>query len=173
MSPNKTKNNEVQDLLRTRPRWLIRHGISLLLALVLFLFGGSYFVHLPDITTADAVLLPPTQQSDPTVWRLRLPQPLHSFLSSGQSLRLQFTEPYAANWLVSVVETVTPDTAVTDYCEVEIHGDGRPPVAFESNNEVPCQVEITTGNYRLSDRLFGPLGKNNFGTSLRSTGKQS
>ena len=171
MSQKKTKNNDVQDLLRTRPRWLIRHGISLLFGMVLLLFTGSYFVHLPNITTADAVLL--ANPNNSTVWRLRLPQSLHSFLSSGQSLRLQFTEPYAANWLVSVVETVTPDTAVTDYCEVEIHGDGRPPVAFKSNNEVSCYVEIATGSYRLSDKLFGPFGKNNFGTSLRSTGKHS
>ena len=171
MSQKKTKNNDVQDLLRTRPRWLIRHGISLLFGMVLLLFTGSYFVHLPNITTADAVLL--VNPNNSTVWRLRLPQSLHSFLSSGQSLRLQFTEPYAANWLVSVVETSTPDSSVTDYCEVEVHSDGRPPVAFESNNEVPCYVEITTGSYRLSDKLFGPFGKNNFGTSLRSTGKHS
>ena len=171
MSQKKKPNNDVQNLLRTRSRWLIRHGISLLFGLVLLLFGGSYFVHLPNITTAGAVLL--TNPNNSTVWRLRLPQPLHSFLSSGQSLRLQFTEPYTTNWLVSVVETVTPDTAVTDYCEVEIQGDGHPPVAFENNNEVPCYVEISTGSYRLSDKLFGPFGKNNFGTSLRSTGKQS
>lgn len=173
MSQKKTKNNDVQDLLRTRPRWLIRHGISLLFGLVLLLFTGSYFVHLPNITTAGAVLLPPTQQSDPTVWRLRLPQPLHSFLSSGQSLRLQFDNPHNA-WTVIVATTTTADSASTPQKgEVIVHGDGRPPAAFDSNNEVPCQVEITTGNYRLSDRLFGPLGKNNFGTSLRSTGKQS
>ncbi len=156
MSQKKKQNNEVQDLLRTRPRWLIRHGISLLFGMVLLLFTGSYFVHLPNITTAGAVLL--ANANDSTVWRLRLPQSLHSFLSSGQSLRLQFTEPYAANWLVSVVETITPDSSVTDYCEVEIQGDGRPPVAFESNNDVPCYVKISTGSYRLSDKLFGPFG---------------
>ncbi len=158
MSQKKKQNNEVQDLLRTRPRWLIRHGISLLFGMVLLLFTGSYFVHLPNITTADAVLL--TTPHNPTVWRLRLPQPLHSFLSSGQSLRLQFDTPLLPDWTVTIVAPIPADSATTlSHCEVVVHSDTPLPADFNSNNKVPCRVEIATGSYRLSDKLFGPFGR--------------
>lgn len=155
MSQKKKQNNEVQDLLRTRPHWLIRHGISLLLGLVLLLSTGSYFVHLPNIITADAVLLSNAEQNDSTVWRLRLPQSLHSFLSSGQSLRLQFKEPYATTWTVVVEEPTLTDNA----CEVFVQSENSLPMAKTIHNETPCQVELIAGSYRLGDKLFRPFGR--------------
>ena len=155
---DKPKNNEVRDVLDTKPRWLIRHGISLLFGLLLLLFTGSYFVCLPDIRTADAVLLSTTEPNDSTVWRLRLPQSLHSFLSSGQSLRLQFGEPHS-DWSVSVVEPTLTD----DVCELVVCPNSSPPFIVSTGDtavvEIPCQVEITTGQYRLGDKLFRPFGR--------------
>ena len=155
MSQKKKQNNEVQDLLRTRPRWLIRHGISLLFGLVLLLFTGSYFVHLPDIMTADAVLLSDADQNDSTVWRLRLPQSLHLFLSSGQSLRLQFDKPHPMDWQVAVIGI----TLVGDACEVLVQSENSQPMAKTIHNETPCQVELVIGSYRLGDKLFRPFGR--------------
>ena len=162
MNQKKKQNNEVLDLLRTRPHWLIRHGISLLLGLVVLLFSGSYFVHLPNIITADAVLL--ANANDSTVWRLRLPHSLHSFLSSGQSLRLQFNKPHATCWSVTVVKTAAIDSSMTDCCEFEVRAENNPPTVINAHNETPCQVEIVAGSYRLGDKLFNPFGKNEFST---------
>ena len=153
MNQKKNTNNEVQDLLRTRPHWLIRHGISLLLGLVVLLFSGSYFVHLPNIMTADAVLL--ANADDSTVWRLRLPQSLHSFLSSGQSLRLQFDEPLPMDWQVAVIGITLVDNA----CEVLVRSATSPPVTKIIRGETPCHVELIAGSYRLGDKLFRPFGR--------------
>ena len=155
MNQKKKQNNEVLDLLRTRPRWLIRHGISLLFGLVLLLSTGSYFVHLPDIMTADAVLLSNAEQNDSTVWRLRLPQSLHLFLSSGQSLRLQFDEPHPMDWQVAVIGITLVDNA----CEVLVRSATSPPVTKIIRGETPCHVELIAGSYRLGDKLFRPFGR--------------
>jgi multidrug resistance efflux pump len=58
------RSDEVQELLGTPPRWIIRWGITIMLLVVLVLLAGSYFFKYPDTITARVTILsenPPIQ----------------------------------------------------------------------------------------------------------------
>lgn len=42
-------HEEVQDIMSKMPHWIVRRGITLLLAVVMLLFAGAYFIHYPDV----------------------------------------------------------------------------------------------------------------------------
>lgn len=43
---------EVQEIMSKMPHWIIRHGTTVLFAMVILLFAGAYFIHYPDVITA-------------------------------------------------------------------------------------------------------------------------
>ena len=59
------RSEEVQEILGQMPKGILRWGNGSLLALVLLLFGLSWWVKYPDILTAEAVLttaIPPQKE---------------------------------------------------------------------------------------------------------------
>jgi len=44
-------HEEVQDIMSKMPHWIVRRGITLLLAVIILLFAGAYFIHYPDVIT--------------------------------------------------------------------------------------------------------------------------
>lgn len=46
------RSEEVQEILSTPPKWIIRYGIGSILCIILLLFVGSYFFKYPDIVEA-------------------------------------------------------------------------------------------------------------------------
>jgi multidrug resistance efflux pump len=67
MSANRNieiRSDEVQEILGTPPRWIIRWGITIMLMVVVVLLCGSYFYKYPDMITARVTILsenPPVQ----------------------------------------------------------------------------------------------------------------
>ncbi|MFW6289946.1 MAG: HlyD family secretion protein [Mariniphaga sp.] len=58
------RSEEVQEILGTPPRWIIRWGITIMLLVVLVLLGGSYYYKYPDLIVARVTILsenPPVQ----------------------------------------------------------------------------------------------------------------
>jgi multidrug resistance efflux pump len=58
------RSEEVQEILGTPPRWIIRWGITIMLMVVIVLVSGSYFYKYPDMITARITILsenPPVQ----------------------------------------------------------------------------------------------------------------
>jgi multidrug resistance efflux pump len=58
------RSEEVQEILGTPPRWIIRWGITIMLMVVIVLVSGSYFYKYPDLITARITILseyPPVQ----------------------------------------------------------------------------------------------------------------
>ncbi len=58
------RSDEVQEILGTPPRWIIRWGITIMLLVVLVLLCGSYFYKYPDMIAARITILsenPPVQ----------------------------------------------------------------------------------------------------------------
>lgn len=50
------RSEEVQEILGTPPRWIIRRGIVIILLVVIVLLGGSYFFKYPDIASGRVVI---------------------------------------------------------------------------------------------------------------------
>jgi HlyD family secretion protein len=50
------RSNEVQEILSRPPRWIVRWGITIILAIVLIIVLGSWFFKYPDIISANIVL---------------------------------------------------------------------------------------------------------------------
>ncbi|HZH73949.1 MAG TPA: HlyD family efflux transporter periplasmic adaptor subunit [Mariniphaga sp.] len=58
------RSEEVQEILGTPPRWIIRWGITIMLFVVAILLGGSFFYKYPDFISARITILsenPPVQ----------------------------------------------------------------------------------------------------------------
>lgn len=58
------RSDEVQEILGTPPRWIIRWGITIMLLVVLVLLSGSYYYKYPDMIMARVTILsenPPVQ----------------------------------------------------------------------------------------------------------------
>ena len=58
------RSDEVQEILGTPPRWIIRWGITIMLLVVAVLLGGSYYYKYPDRISARVTILsqnPPVQ----------------------------------------------------------------------------------------------------------------
>lgn len=58
------RSEEVQEILGTPPKWIIRWGITIMLIVVMVLLGGSYVYKYPDMITARITILsenPPVQ----------------------------------------------------------------------------------------------------------------
>ncbi len=58
------RSEEVQEILGTPPRWIVRWGITIILLVVIILFAGSYLFKYPDIITSRVTILsenPPVQ----------------------------------------------------------------------------------------------------------------
>ena len=58
------RSDEVQEILGTPPRWIIRWGITIMLLVVLVLLAGSYFYKYPDLISARITIVsenPPVQ----------------------------------------------------------------------------------------------------------------
>lgn len=58
------RSEEVQEILGTPPRWIIRWGITIMMLVVLVLLTGSYFFKYPDMIVARVTILsenPPVQ----------------------------------------------------------------------------------------------------------------
>jgi multidrug resistance efflux pump len=58
------RSDEVQEILGTPPRWIIRWGITIMLLVVLVLLAGSYFYKYPDLISARVTIVsenPPVQ----------------------------------------------------------------------------------------------------------------
>ncbi|WP_372932147.1 HlyD family secretion protein [Mariniphaga sediminis] len=58
------RSDEVQEILGTPPRWIIRWGITIILLVVIVLLAGSYFYKYPDLIPARVTILsenPPVQ----------------------------------------------------------------------------------------------------------------
>ncbi len=58
------RSDEVQEILGTPPRWIIRWGITIMLLVVLVLLAGSYFYKYPDLITSRVTIVsenPPVQ----------------------------------------------------------------------------------------------------------------
>jgi len=50
------RSNEVQEILSRPPKWIVRWGITIILAVVLIIVTGSWFFKYPDIISANIVL---------------------------------------------------------------------------------------------------------------------
>jgi len=50
------RSNEVQEILSRPPKWIVRWGITIILAVVLIIVAGSWFFKYPDIISANIVL---------------------------------------------------------------------------------------------------------------------
>lgn len=61
MQENKPENNlrseEVQEVMGTVPRWIVRWGITVIAIVLLLSFVGSYFFHYPDKLTAEVKIV--------------------------------------------------------------------------------------------------------------------
>ncbi len=58
------RSDEVQEILGTPPRWIIRWGITIMLLVVVILLSGSYYYKYPDMIAARVTILsenPPVQ----------------------------------------------------------------------------------------------------------------
>ncbi len=58
------RSDEVQEILGTPPRWIIRWGITIMLLVVAILLGGSYYYKYPDMIAARVTIFsesPPVQ----------------------------------------------------------------------------------------------------------------
>ncbi|MDD2382188.1 MAG: HlyD family efflux transporter periplasmic adaptor subunit [Mariniphaga sp.] len=58
------RSDEVQEILGTPPRWIVRWGITIMLLVVMVLLCGSYLFKYPDLITARVIILsenPPVQ----------------------------------------------------------------------------------------------------------------
>jgi multidrug resistance efflux pump len=58
------RSDEVQEILGTPPRWIIRWGITIMLLVVLVLLAGSYFYKYPDLISSRITIVsenPPVQ----------------------------------------------------------------------------------------------------------------
>ncbi len=51
------RSEEVQEIMGTPPKWIIRRGIVIISAVVLVLLGGSYFYKYPDIINARVTIV--------------------------------------------------------------------------------------------------------------------
>jgi multidrug resistance efflux pump len=51
------RSEEVQEIMGTPPRWIVRWGITIILLVVLVLFAGSYFYKYPDLIVARVVVV--------------------------------------------------------------------------------------------------------------------
>jgi multidrug efflux pump subunit AcrA (membrane-fusion protein) len=50
------RSNDVQEILSRPPKWIVRWGITIILAIVLVVVIGSWFFKYPDIISANIVL---------------------------------------------------------------------------------------------------------------------
>jgi len=58
------RSDEVQEILGTPPRWIVRWGITIMLLVVAVLLAGSYFYKYPDLISSRIIILsenPPVQ----------------------------------------------------------------------------------------------------------------
>jgi multidrug resistance efflux pump len=58
------RSDEVQEILGTPPRWIVRWGITIISLVVVILFAGSYFYKYPDLISSRVTILsenPPAQ----------------------------------------------------------------------------------------------------------------
>ena len=58
------RSDDVQEILGTPPRWIIRWGVSIMLLVVMVLLAGSYFYKYPDLISARITIVsenPPVQ----------------------------------------------------------------------------------------------------------------
>lgn len=60
----KLRSEAVQDILTKPPRRLIRWGSTVIVCVLVMLFTGSFFIHYPDIVTADIIITTET----PPIW---------------------------------------------------------------------------------------------------------
>lgn len=51
------RSDEVQEIMGTPPRWIVRWGITIILLVVIILLAGSYFYKYPDLITARVVIV--------------------------------------------------------------------------------------------------------------------
>lgn len=50
------RSESVQEVLSNPPAWIVRYGISIIFAIIVFTLIGSWFVRYPDIITAKAII---------------------------------------------------------------------------------------------------------------------
>lgn len=51
------RSKEVQEIMGTPPKWIVRWGITIIFMVVLVLFAGSYFYKYPDVVTVRLVIV--------------------------------------------------------------------------------------------------------------------
>lgn len=100
------RSEEVQDVLGAAPRWIVRAGISVILAVVLALFAGSWFFKYPDMIQARIII---TTQNPPVPLKAN---------RTGKISELFFAEnqTIAENDVVAIVENTAN---YTDYLYIE------------------------------------------------------
>lgn len=86
------RSDEFHEIVQQSPRWLIRSGIFLVLAVVLLMLVGSYFFRYPDVINADIVVLsenPPAYLAARTTARIdSLVAIDHQMVSEGQIIAI-------------------------------------------------------------------------------------
>ena len=50
------RSEEVNEILTSTPKWVLRWGISVIFILIITAIGLSYFIRYPDVLTADVTL---------------------------------------------------------------------------------------------------------------------
>jgi hypothetical protein len=111
-SPYELRSGEVQDIMTRMPHWIIRQGTSVLLSVMLILFGAAYFIRFPDIVTANV------RVSNGSIATAGLPVELAAKVKPGQKALIRLTRyPFHEfGKLEAVVDSVfthADDTAYT------------------------------------------------------------
>jgi hypothetical protein len=84
-SPYEIRSGEVQDIMTKMPHWIIRQGTTVLLSVMLILFGAAYFIRFPDIVTANVRI------SNGAVAVAELPVELAAKVKPGQKALIRLT----------------------------------------------------------------------------------
>lgn len=75
------RSNDVQEILSRPPRWIVRWGITIILAIVIIIVVGSWFFKYPDIISANIVL---TTENPPAPVVAKISGKIQNLLVSDQ-----------------------------------------------------------------------------------------
>ena len=172
MENNKKKielhSEAVQEILGSPPRWLIRSGITVIFAVIVCLFAGSYFIKYPDILK-DTIMIDVKNDSDDVAYigKIVLPRQGAGKVKAGQRVNLKFEEypymeygfaqitltdvsmsPYMDSdvGMAYIFEVVLPDSLLTQYKKV-----------IPYHADMCGTAEIITNDLSLLDRFISPI----------------
>lgn len=123
----------VQEILGRPPGWLVRCGISVIVAVIVLLLAGSNYLSYPEVVKGTILI---ERKDEPA--RLLLPRHNIGRIKAGQKINLKFEEyPYMDYGFVQI----TLEELQLKPCEAS-----GPNYAYQMEVTLPATLITTTGN---------------------------